>query len=497
MKVKTGLLLGAAAALVGLTGGVLQSIATPIEGAYAVETDGSYLYDLQKEFSNYNSDWSSSYTSRSIDTTSFSDKELPAATISFSSANKQTGTITDMPVSKSSNNTFTVTEADTLIYAIEFGFEQWTTKQPTIVVEAGGSTLLNQSSFFKTYSDGSTGQLVLPAPSNVVSFNQTTGNQVGYKYIKIWTSPVEVEASVEITTDNPYVSDAIDLSTTLSATVLGVDEPSYQWTILAGDELVSLSATDTKDVEVTAKEGATSGIATIQVAVGDVTDTIDIRVLAPITVKEAIANEALLDTKILLGGYVVCDDFGNGVSYTRFEIADADITANYQNGVTSIQLYDNTHNGRQLVAKGQYVLIYGDYTKFGSILEINSGYEVVSAENNTTRLADFVLGSEVETQCEFKYGIAKAHFLGMSEEEQTTFKTSADGTIAAARERYEAWASAMGDTDAYAATAGVWNGNFNNDTVTYTVIGVGSAMIVAVAGVAIYLAIRRRKANRA
>ena len=497
MKVKTGLLLGAAAALVGLAGGVLHSTtATPIEGAYAVEADGSYLYDLQAEFANYNSDWDTSYTARSIDTTVFSDKELPAATIDFQKANKQTGTITDMPVSKASENVFTLTDPDAKIYAIEFGFAQWTTKQPTIVVTAGEDSLFNESKFFSGHPDGSTGQLVLPHPTNAVSFNQTTSNQVGYKYIKVWTTPVEVEASVAINATSEYVSDAIDLTSTLSATVLGVDNPTYAWTVTTGAELVNLSATDTAEVVVSGVAGA-KGKATIQVAVGDLTATIDITVLVPVGIKEALADETLLNTKVILAGYIVTDNTAGGDYYTRYEIADKDISAAYKNGETTIQLYDRDRGGNEIVSKGQYVVVYGDFMKFNTTFELDSGWTLASAENNATRLADFVLGSDVTYQCNFKYEIAKAHFLGMTEEEKTTFKTSVDTTIAAARERYEAWASAVGDTNAYEATSGAFNGNFGNDGMTYTIIALGSLLAVSLAGVAVYFAIRKKKANKA
>ncbi len=347
---------------------------------------------------------------------------------------------------------------------------------------------------------------------NVTEF---TSLQKNYAPVFVYALPADTEPVVNLSTREVTIYSGIGGSlatTSVTASVQNIDgEVTYEWAKEDAADAITVTPDGASAVITVADgfEGTGTATVTVTAKAGDVSAsaTITVNILAPLTVAEALQSSK--GDMVLVAGYVVSDNIYEEDNWrTAFEIADANANINtdpeisddlgYINGVNTIQLYDTSRDDNALVAKGQYVVVYGEiYIHNGSIFELNSGYEVVAAEYSVERLTDYILGAETGNQCNYKYEIAKAHFLGMSSEDQTAFSTAGEGNVLKARERYEAWASAVGDINPYEVTAGAWNGNFNNDTVTYTVIGVGSAMIVAVAGVAIYLAIRRRKANRA
>ena len=313
----------------------------------------------------------------------------------------------------------------------------------------------------------------------------------------LYAIPVVTTPVVKINADSDYISMAAGVDATLTATANNFSaEVTYEWSLATdGEELAKITpngATATlealKDAngEVTANVTATAGSETANASIA-------INVLKLMTPEE-VNKDATDGDYVLVAGYIVTENSRFG-GWSQHELAAATLDAAPDNGTTSIALFSNQVDPKYIL--GEYVVVYGEFTIYNGTYEINTGYEILSRETGAARLADFILGAETDDQCTVKYEIAKAHYLGMSDEEKTTFKTSADTTIAAARERYEAWASAMGDTNAYEATTGAFNGNFGNDGMTYTIIALSSLLVISLAGVAVYFAIRKKKANKA
>lgn len=116
--------------------------------------------------------WSNSYIQHTL--------EFTEATVLFEKASKQTGTITDIPVTKGSPITITLKDAGKQITAVTFTARQWTTKTQTITLHAAtdGQTF--------TAVDGATSSnfeltcTTLPNGTNALQFTfSSTSNQIG------------------------------------------------------------------------------------------------------------------------------------------------------------------------------------------------------------------------------------------------------------------------------------------------------------------------------
>ena len=132
-----------------------------------VEKAVTHLFQNNTSFSS----WNSSYSARTLDFTE--------ATVKFKSANKQSGTITDMPVTKGGDVELIAKNGATIKNA-KFTCKKWTTKAQTITFHYstnGGSsytkTSTTSSNFVIEYND-------LPAGTNAVKITfSSTSNQVG------------------------------------------------------------------------------------------------------------------------------------------------------------------------------------------------------------------------------------------------------------------------------------------------------------------------------
>ena len=90
-------------------------------------------YDLTNNFSSYSSNWGTSYDARTIQSTVLG-ADIPAATIVFSRASKQSSTITNAPVlatntGKSAGTvyvTFSLTETGKTLSSVTFNLQRWT-----------------------------------------------------------------------------------------------------------------------------------------------------------------------------------------------------------------------------------------------------------------------------------------------------------------------------------------------------------------------------------
>ncbi len=174
--------------------GVLKAISEGTVTVIATATDGSgvsgqtqieilhsdatrYLFGEHEDFL---ANWNSDYEKRSLTFTDSTGEQLFVAT--FSSANKQSQTITDMPVSK--GGTLTITSTKDML-GIEFGFKQWTTKIQTATLTVGAHS--EKMSF---PDDGTSiayhGETAFREA--VVSMSNNS-NQIGWEYVSITWAP--------------------------------------------------------------------------------------------------------------------------------------------------------------------------------------------------------------------------------------------------------------------------------------------------------------------
>lgn len=123
------------------------------------------------------SDWGTSYAEHTV--------TYVEGVVTFASANKQTSTITDQPVSKGGALTLVMNNSQT-INSLEFTCTKWGSKAQTITLNTstdGGDTwtkTTNTSSNFVLTVDS------LPEGVNAIKFTfSSTSNQIGYKSLKI------------------------------------------------------------------------------------------------------------------------------------------------------------------------------------------------------------------------------------------------------------------------------------------------------------------------
>ncbi|MCR5394755.1 MAG: InlB B-repeat-containing protein [Bacteroidales bacterium] len=135
--------------------------------------------------------WGSSYASHTV--------EYPVGTVTFASANRQNGTITDVPVTMGNDVTFVMKEGSTL-KALTLTCRPWGSKAQTITLHTstdGGSDYESKitSSNFKLTAD------TLPPGTNAVKFTFSSGkNQIGIESLAItYTTGVDGSSPVQHT----------------------------------------------------------------------------------------------------------------------------------------------------------------------------------------------------------------------------------------------------------------------------------------------------------
>lgn len=143
------------------------SIKVTDPGAVIVEKTVTYNFgkDAEVEFSS----WTNSYTSH---TASYED-----ATVTFSSANKQSGTITDCPVTKGKDVTIVMKDNRSL-KSFALTLKQWTTKAQTVTLHYstdGGATYVETSTTSSNFALAAE----VPEGTNAIKFTFSTSNQVG------------------------------------------------------------------------------------------------------------------------------------------------------------------------------------------------------------------------------------------------------------------------------------------------------------------------------
>lgn len=163
---KTSLLITSVALLVG--GGLLCSASPITPNARMAVADQTYTFDFTN-FSSF-SEWDSSYKQREVKTTEFANGGEIAGTFTFESANKQSQTITNMPVTKGGSVTFALEEADFFIKDFSFSCEKWGSKTQTMSFE---------------YSVDGNDYIPLDGTSNDFLLESGDISEYGAKYVKL------------------------------------------------------------------------------------------------------------------------------------------------------------------------------------------------------------------------------------------------------------------------------------------------------------------------
>lgn len=132
--------------------------------------------DVTYDFSEISgfSDWSTSYTKHEV--------AYDEATVTFASANRQTSTITDVPVTKGGDVTLVLNDdySNYAITSVTFNCTQWGSKTQTITLHYSADGGTTYSSTGVTSSDFTISSSSLPAGTNAVKITfSSTSNQVG------------------------------------------------------------------------------------------------------------------------------------------------------------------------------------------------------------------------------------------------------------------------------------------------------------------------------
>lgn len=150
-------------------------VATVTTGANPEAASGAVTYDFTaiSDFST----WTNSYQSHEV--------EYTEGKVIFSSANKQTGTITNMPVTKGQPVEFKLTNGATLTKA-ELVCKQWGSKAQTITMHYstdGGNTYTETGVTSNTFTISND---ALPAGTNALKFTfSSSSNQIGIQSLEI------------------------------------------------------------------------------------------------------------------------------------------------------------------------------------------------------------------------------------------------------------------------------------------------------------------------
>lgn len=150
-----------------------EPVKTGVKPTTSTPTDVTFDFTQIPGFA----DWSTNYSKHTV--------TYDEGVVTFASANKNSSTITDQPVSKGGALTLVMNNSQT-INSLEFTCTQWTTKKQTITLNTstdGGNTWTatnNTSSNFVLTVDS------LPEGVNAIKFTfSSTSNQIGYKSLKI------------------------------------------------------------------------------------------------------------------------------------------------------------------------------------------------------------------------------------------------------------------------------------------------------------------------
>ncbi len=307
-------------------------------------------------------------------------------------------------------------------------------------------------------------------------------------------------ATVSLTADRTWTCYDLDKAATITAHVEGVAASSVvSWDWSSTASIYGLLPYN--DYAVFCPIASSSYTATISLSItylansvdqtyGTASASIDIDVLAsPEDLDELVGYGLVYEGQtVAAAGYVVSEDSGG------YRLASNGI-GHSPDGSNSVRLSGSPFGETQL-SLGQYAYIRGTVS-FSNLraTEFVSGYEVLETEYSLDLLVSFINGSDADSQCEFKFEIAKAHYIGMSETDRNAFKDhTGDDATGAAKARYEAWALYLGE-EAYPedASEAIFGFIGSSDRAAYAIAGATIMLVVGVVGIGVYLTFKKRK----
>jgi hypothetical protein len=354
--------------------GVVHAVSAPVKETAATVAAGTYTYDLVTNFSTYANDWTSSYTTHTIASTDLG-TGLPAASIDFAATNKQDGTITTMPVSKASADTFTLSESGFVITSVEVVVSQWRTKVPTVYVKETGAANNNYSGAAslttsgKTGTEGTTGVITF-AGTSVTSFDfgNTSSNQIGWKSIKVTIAAAASFGTLKsISVLNPADTLAFEVGNTFTSAGLALtatDTANVTKTVTSGfttdyDAHV-FAATDigTKNVTISYTEGSVTATATYAITV----------TAAPVYTHDFTKNaDACFTANYNVAGNVAAGEY-NG--YKALSNLGWNLDAKYDGSVTGVEYYGSA------LTLGTNSIVCNSFTLTSDIFGLSDNYAI-------------------------------------------------------------------------------------------------------------------------
>lgn len=340
----------------------------------AAVTAGTYTYDLVTKFSTYASAWTSSYTTHTIASTELG-TDLPAVSIDFAATNKQGSTITTMPVSKASADSFTLTEAGFVITSVEVVVSQWTTKIPTIYVKEAGASSNNYSGAAglsasgSTGTEGTTGAITFAGTSvKSFSFGNTSTNQIGWKSLKVTIAAAATFGTLKsISVLSPAAKTAFEVGETFSSAGLSLtatDSANVTKTVSSG------FTTDFDTHVFTATEVGTKNV-TVSYTEGSVTATVAYSIIisvAPVYTHDFTASEANCFTANYdVAGNIAAGEYGG---YKALSGLGWNLDAKYNGSVTGVEFYSNA------LTLGTNTIVCSSFTMLSDIFGVNDNYAV-------------------------------------------------------------------------------------------------------------------------
>ncbi len=110
-------------------------------------------------------------------------------------------------------------------------------------------------------------------------------------------------------------------------------------------------------------------------------------------------------------------------------------------------LIDSTSTTKTITFTGSYTYV-GIRSSNGAIY-LSSIEVTYGSSDSAVNLANYIMYTDTEGQCNTKFAAAKGYFEGLTSAQRATFMTSDDYVIATARERLNAWADYLGKTISY------------------------------------------------
>lgn len=310
--------------------------------------------------------WGSSYAEHTL--------EFTDATVHFADANKNSQTITDIPVTKGQPVTITLKDAGKQITAVTFTARQWGTKAQTITLHAAtdGQTF--------TAVDGATSSnfeltcTTLPSGTNALQFTFSNNkNQIGIKSCTLTLADKVVSgvATPTFSVQTGKYTEAQNVTiycTTEDASIyytIDGTEPSAESTLYNG--AINITSTTTLKA-IAIKDGESSAVASA---------TYTILTATPATIADFLAAEESADVYYELTGTI--SNITN-TTYGNFDLTDATGTV-YVYGLTATFQTNNDKSFASLnLAEGDLITIRGTRASFRDNAQVGGAYFVSKTE---------------------------------------------------------------------------------------------------------------------